>query len=904
MACRRGSLSTGTGEQQPGSRSSGSLARRRALRPRVAGKFIFVGEEKVYIRGVTYGPFRPGPDGCEYDAAVVDRDFAQIAAHGLNAIRTYTVPPRWLLDKAAEHGLWVMVGLAWPQHIAFLDDARWRTSIVAQVRHGVRACAGHPAVLAYGIGNEIPAPIVRWHGRRPIERFLEQLYRVAREEDPEGLVTYVSYPTTEYLQLPFLDFISFNVYLESQELLEAYCARLQNLAGDRPLLMAEIGLDSRRHGEDAQAAAVEWQVRTAFAAGCVGAFVFAWTDEWHRGSVDIEDWDFGLTDRLRRPKRALDTIARVNAEVPFPSDMAWPPVSVVVCTYNGERTLRECLHSLCNLDYPDFEVIVVDDGSTQDIASIARAYPVRYIRTENRGLSSARNTGLAAARGEIVAYIDDDAYADAQWLTYLAATFLTTSYAGIGGPNLPPPGDGTIARCVADAPGGPVHVLLSDREAEHIPGCNMAFRKSALESIGGFDTQFRVAGDDVDLCWRLQAHGWKLGFSPAAVVWHHRRNSVRAYWKQQRGYGKAEAQLERKWPEKYNEAGHIPWAGRIYASYLLRGVMYGRQRIYHGTWGSAPFQSIYQPAPFGLHAVVAMPEWYLIVASLGAVSALGLLWPPLLLLTVTLFVLSLIAPAILAGVRAASVTTAVERAGSRSAWLRRWALTAALHYTQPIARLWGRLQEGLTPWRSGTPRCFLPLPWRGALWTDRWQSPEARLQLLEATLRRQRAVVLCGGEFDSWDLEVRGGLLGTARVCTVVEEHGSGRQLMRVRATPHFRTAVVWATLLGAGLAAGAFLDGQWIAGGVLAGLLATAIARTASDCASAPAAVARAVRSMNGLEAASSTQHAETPGNSYAAPAPAPEAAHAAPRSPRLPFAAGRRVAAIFGIIGSLGAS
>ena len=86
-------------------------------------------------------------------------------------------------------------------------------------------------------------------------------------------------------------------------------------------------------------------------------------------------------------------------------------------------------------------------------------------------------------------------------------------------------------------------MLLSDREAEHIVGCNMAFRKKSLQAIGGFDVQFRAAGDDVDVCWRLQKAGGTLGFNAAAVVWHYRRNSLRAFWKQQWGYGKAEALL-------------------------------------------------------------------------------------------------------------------------------------------------------------------------------------------------------------------------------------------------------------------------------------------------------------------------------------------------------------------------
>ena len=169
-------------------------------------------------------------------------------------------------------------------------------------------------------------------------------------------------------------------------------------------------------------------------------------------------------------------------------------------------------------------------------------------------------------------------------------------HVGIGGPNIPPPGDGPVAEAVANAPGGPIHVLLSDQEAEHIPGCNMAFRRSALLEIEGFDPQFRTAGDDVDICWRLRERGWTLGFHPGAVVWHHRRNSVRMYWKQQKGYGRAEALLERKWPEKYNQAGHVNWAGSLYGLGLTRTILSRPARVYQGSWGSALFQSLYQPA--------------------------------------------------------------------------------------------------------------------------------------------------------------------------------------------------------------------------------------------------------------------------------------------------------------------
>ena len=175
----------------------------------VRGKFLFVGDEKFWIRGVTYGTFRPDESGANYPPRdVVESDFAAIKSAGLNALRLYTIPPLWLLDLASANGLRVMVGLPWEQHIAFLDDNGRANDIVNRMRESVSQCSGHKAVLCYAIGNEIPAPVVRWHGKRRIERFLERLCEVVRKEDPGALVTYVNYPTTEYLELPFVDFLS------------------------------------------------------------------------------------------------------------------------------------------------------------------------------------------------------------------------------------------------------------------------------------------------------------------------------------------------------------------------------------------------------------------------------------------------------------------------------------------------------------------------------------------------------------------------------------------------------------------------------------------------------------------------------------------------------------------------
>ena len=138
---------------------------------------------------------------------------------------------------------------------------------------------------------------------------------------------------------------------------------------------------------------------------------------------------------------------------------------------------------------------------------------IRYIRQDNHGLSYARNAGAAAAKGEVLAYTDSDCMADPDWLYYLIGTLVSGDYAGVGGPNISPPAENWVQACVAAAPGGPSHVLLTDTVAEHIPGCNMAFYRWAFDTVGGFDIEYRKAGDDVDFCWRLQQEGHVIAFA-------------------------------------------------------------------------------------------------------------------------------------------------------------------------------------------------------------------------------------------------------------------------------------------------------------------------------------------------------------------------------------------------------
>jgi glycosyltransferase involved in cell wall biosynthesis len=149
------------------------------------------------------------------------------------------------------------------------------------------------------------------------------------------------------------------------------------------------------------------------------------------------------------------------------------------------------------------------------VPEIAARYPyIRYHAQPYRGLSVARNTGMELAEGEIIAYTDDDCFAEEDWLYFLVIKLLDFDASAVGGPNLLPTHDGPVAACVSASPGTPAHILIDDHIAEHIPGCNMAFWADRLKAIGGFDPLYTKAGDDVDVCWRLQAGGDTIVYNP------------------------------------------------------------------------------------------------------------------------------------------------------------------------------------------------------------------------------------------------------------------------------------------------------------------------------------------------------------------------------------------------------
>jgi O-antigen biosynthesis protein len=786
-----------------------------AGRVRAEGKFLWAANEKLWVRGVAYGAFPPNSQGYQYpESPDVAKDFAQMREAGINTILVYTVPPLSLLDQAEEHGIRVIVTIQWMEYTCFLQDRRTQREIREQIRLGVAGCEQHPAVLMYSVGKEIPPDIIRWQGRKKVESFLRDLCHEVKDEDPGSLVTYTSYPSTEYLELPFVDVFTFNVYLHERKDLCAYLSRLQHLAGEVPFVLTEFGMCSFRNGQREQAALLDWQVEEFFDHGAAGAVVFAWTDHFYTDWRVVEDWGFGIVDAERNPKPAYEAVQRrFTANVPFPTTRRWPKISVVVATYNAAQTLDECLSSLQRLRYPNYEVIVVNDGSTDGSGAIVARYPFRIISTPNQGLSAARNEGLRVATGEIVAYIDSDARADADWLSYLATTFEESDLVGVGGPNPVPTDDSWLAKCVYRAPGGPTHVMLDDRLAEHIPGCNMAFRKWALDEIGGFDPIFTKAGDDVDICWRLLERGYRIGFSPSATVWHHRRASVRAYWRQQVGYGQGEALLERKHPNKFHPWGHAFWTGRIYAPYrLLRWLQ--RPVIYHGLWGSAGFQSMYQPSGESFFAVLPRSTgFYLTIAGtivLGAFLPWSLAFTCLALAYLGGYCVTRAVQTKVDDILDPGSSTTMDRFRCRGA-------IAVLNFLEPLARHWGRLKGGLTPWRRVLTEDGNSA--RASAWWQRLQPFKRRVEwvyrdtpaamdkyaVLDRLSRRlgdRGCAVAWNPDSEDWDVRARRGALGEAQVRMVVELW-AGQSRQSVSITP--ARSVYWA--LGILAAACASLD-------------------------------------------------------------------------------------------------
>lgn len=552
-----------------------------------------------FLRAVTYGPFPPNklPDPA--------KEFPRIAEAGFNAIRTYETPGSKELDLAAENGLVLIPVVPWHWDSLFtenpntLGDAK-RDLAVFLARHGT-----HQGLGALLVANEIRPDLVRFMGPAKVRETLEDLIDHCHQQAPELPVAYANFPTTEYLEPRNADFTAFNVYLEETSKFESYLRRLHNIAGDRPLLLAEFGYSTWKEGtanqsdsalEDKQQEVLDWAYRSAREEFAAGFTVYSWCDLWFNGGSEVEDWSFGLTRRDGTEKPALAHLSKLmHEEEKHPGKP--PLITVAICTRNGGQRLRENLPHFENISDSNYEVIVVDDGSEDETASIVQQFFAqssltgRLLSQNPGGLSEARNHAAREGKGEFIVYIDDDARPHSLWLTALRRAFSRNPRAvAAGGPNLAPAPHSLQNALVTACRGNASHILFDDTTAEHLPGCNFALRREVLLETGGFDKRFHAAGDDVDVCWRLLDEGHELAFHPAACVFHDRRATILAYIHQQRGYGEAEALLYQKHPKRFRNDS-IRWEGFIYSGAPL--TVDSGSIIYHGPMGEAPFQMLH-----------------------------------------------------------------------------------------------------------------------------------------------------------------------------------------------------------------------------------------------------------------------------------------------------------------------
>ena len=423
---------------------------------------------------------------------------------------------------------------------------------------------------------------------------------------------------------------------------------------------------------------------------------------------------------------------------------------------------------------------------------------MRYIHQSNQGLSHARNTGAAAAKGEVFAYTDSDCMVDPDWLYYLIGTLVSGDYAGVGGPNITPPAKNWIQACVAAAPGGPSHVLLTDVVAEHIPGCNMAFYRWAFEGVGGFDTEYRKAGDDVDFCWRIQQAGWVVAFSPTAIVWHYRRFTLRAFLKQQEGYGEAESLLRFKHLIFFGPTGTAKWRGQIYGTPRFSWFV-NRPVIYHGMFGEGFFQSIYPTPQSDVAAYLSSIEWFALTIFL---FGLGIFLPalrivPYLMLGGTLCVA-------LSYMVRASIEPKFDTAGARL-------LVMLLAFVQPLVRGFSRYFTWLhfkrTP--GSVIRAHEHLPERSrfagnlsrrVFWNEQGRDRHYLLGAIFELLDEEGWRYSTDSGWNEWDIQIYGNFWWSIALQTVTEYHGGGKCLTRVRLRNRFVTTTIIFNLIALSL--------------------------------------------------------------------------------------------------------
>ncbi|MCD6507321.1 glycosyltransferase [Candidatus Poribacteria bacterium] len=231
----------------------------------------------------------------------------------------------------------------------------------------------------------------------------------------------------------------------------------------------------------------------------------------------------------------------------------YPFVSIIIPTFNSGRYLRRCLNSLLALDYPKYEVIVVDEGSTDETLKIACSFPVRVLRKRKKNPAASRNLAASMAKGDILVFLDSDCEVNPSWLSSLVKVFLDgNGKVGIaGGPDIAPSDQSLWGRCVDYAVTsfvgtGGVRRGGRWRLAPYYPrGCNMAIPRFVFQEVEGFDESFDL-GEDTEIAYRIHRKGYEIKYVPDAIVAHWRREGLKAFLTQIWGRGVSRVALGHK----------------------------------------------------------------------------------------------------------------------------------------------------------------------------------------------------------------------------------------------------------------------------------------------------------------------------------------------------------------------
>ena len=227
-----------------------------------------------------------------YNPELVEKDFAHMETIGINVVRIYTPPPRWFLDTALRKGVYVMVGLPWEQHVTFLESRKTAQSIEDRVQGAYTGDCRPPSSSLLCDRQRDPVihcPLAWPQKNRALSQTSLHYSQKGRSERTRYLCEFSDYgiPPAAF----FWIFTVSTFTLRNRIVWKPISIVFKILPAIFRWSWGKSDWTVEETAREKQAEALDWQIRTAFRLGCAGAFVFSWTDEWHRGGYDIEDWD-------------------------------------------------------------------------------------------------------------------------------------------------------------------------------------------------------------------------------------------------------------------------------------------------------------------------------------------------------------------------------------------------------------------------------------------------------------------------------------------------------------------------------------------------------------------------------------------------------------------------------------